>query len=488
MLFTRCPHCQTTFHITVDVLMKADGEVRCGRCAEVFNAFAELRGRSSHESADEGLPPAKEGAETPAQEDAPRHEDGAVAAPEPDGDTGGEIADRQPPAAAPPAEESRDDGQVETASTPEQREADMPIEAWAELNGEADAHELLETDEHAPGPEAAAQRSEQPTSPAAETPAGDDTLARTDEFMALDIEGIEAVTEACVPSDENHDSAPQDEDMSAAPAESTAPDTPSDDTPSDNDRETDASAAEATSAPAREGPGAQPDGPAETSGSAQPPSALVTAEAGDEEPLSPEQAHFLLLSETEHENSVPRPLEAAEPGVQMRWWGLASVLALALLTFQMMHHFRAELASEPIVGPLLRGAYGGLGMKLVPRWDVDQYRIVDWSATAEPNAEGKGTLRIEARLTNRGPRSQPYPRVRLDLKDRWEASVASRVFAPGEYLSSGAAAGALMKPGETVDGILEVVDPGPDAYGFELDVCVENNEGTLNCANDKVFR
>ena len=42
MLFTRCPDCDTTFRVTDDALAKANGQVRCGRCASVFNAYAEL--------------------------------------------------------------------------------------------------------------------------------------------------------------------------------------------------------------------------------------------------------------------------------------------------------------------------------------------------------------------------------------------------------------------------------------------------------------
>ncbi len=42
MLFTRCPECETTFRVTDETLKKASGQVRCGRCASVFNAYAEL--------------------------------------------------------------------------------------------------------------------------------------------------------------------------------------------------------------------------------------------------------------------------------------------------------------------------------------------------------------------------------------------------------------------------------------------------------------
>lgn len=38
MLYTRCPACTTTFRITADALGEAGGQVRCGRCATIFNA------------------------------------------------------------------------------------------------------------------------------------------------------------------------------------------------------------------------------------------------------------------------------------------------------------------------------------------------------------------------------------------------------------------------------------------------------------------
>ena len=37
-LITRCPHCQTTFHIRREQLAKAKGAVRCGSCLQVFKA------------------------------------------------------------------------------------------------------------------------------------------------------------------------------------------------------------------------------------------------------------------------------------------------------------------------------------------------------------------------------------------------------------------------------------------------------------------
>jgi hypothetical protein len=169
-------------------------------------------------------------------------------------------------------------------------------------------------------------------------------------------------------------------------------------------------------------------------------------------------------------------------------WLYASLTALVLLAAQLTNHFRSDLASVEGIGPMLRNLYGSLGIDLIPRWDLAQYRIVDWVATAEPNAKGRGSLRITAQIQNDGRRAQPFPYVHLQLKDRWEKSVASRMFRPVEYLDASERSEQLMPAGATARAELEVVDPGPDAYGFELDVCIEQPDETVRCAADDVFR
>jgi len=41
-LFTRCPDCDTVFRVTTRHLQASGGQVRCGRCDAVFDAFASL--------------------------------------------------------------------------------------------------------------------------------------------------------------------------------------------------------------------------------------------------------------------------------------------------------------------------------------------------------------------------------------------------------------------------------------------------------------
>src|SRR5271170_1926512 len=42
VLFTQCSKCETVFKLSAEVLRAAGGQVRCGKCGEIFNALARL--------------------------------------------------------------------------------------------------------------------------------------------------------------------------------------------------------------------------------------------------------------------------------------------------------------------------------------------------------------------------------------------------------------------------------------------------------------
>ena len=178
---------------------------------------------------------------------------------------------------------------------------------------------------------------------------------------------------------------------------------------------------------------------------------------------------------------------ASEPTRRGRWWSLAVAIGLLTLGAQAIHHFRSDIAANATFGPWLTATYGTLGGELTPHWDVHQYQIIDSITTAEPNERGIGSLKITARIQNRGPSRQPYPAVQLRLKDRYDAAVASRMFAPAEYLPRNIPRGRLMSPGETARAEIEIIDPGPDASGFEIDVCIEVEASLVTCGADEVF-
>jgi predicted Zn finger-like uncharacterized protein len=221
-----------------------------------------------------------------------------------------------------------------------------------------------------------------------------------------------------------------------------------------------------------------------------PPETAVVAE--DFEGISAHEVDEVLTSTaTAAQSDGPPswPAFGTEPERQpaSRWWTAAVALAVVALGAQALHYFRADVAGHPTFGPLLQDVYARFGTELTPRWDVRQYEILDWVATAEPNERGLGSLKITARIQNRGPLRQPYPAVQLRLKDRWDKAVSSRMFTPAEYLARESSSERLMAPGETTRAEMEVVDPGPDAYGFELDVCIEVEASLVTCGTDEVF-
>lgn len=337
MLFTRCPDCDTTFRVSDDALKKANGQVRCGRCASVFNAYAERR-EVPGEPAEAGAAQSTESENV--------------------------------------ARESSDAGQTASIGTRASRAGPQTVRPSAAAAGERQ-----------PGSE------------------------QIDELPVADV-----VTQI------QHDAVDEDADTGEFP----------------------------------------------------------TITKPNDDAIPPAQVEAVL--ETGAIVSWPPNLDEPRRGA---WWVAGVLVALFALGAQIVNHYRAELVKQPAIGALVQRTYAALGITVTPHWDVRQYEILDWVATAEPSSGGLGSLKITARIKNRGPEYQPYPSVNLRLKDRSETAVGTRTFTPPEYLA--AAPRELMAPGETARAQLEVVDPGPDAYGFELDVCIEVETHVLSCGSDKVF-
>lgn len=58
-MYTRCPKCETVFHITMEQLQAHNGTVRCGRCDNVFNADQQLFSDIPENAKEEPAPPPK---------------------------------------------------------------------------------------------------------------------------------------------------------------------------------------------------------------------------------------------------------------------------------------------------------------------------------------------------------------------------------------------------------------------------------------------
>jgi predicted Zn finger-like uncharacterized protein len=151
------------------------------------------------------------------------------------------------------------------------------------------------------------------------------------------------------------------------------------------------------------------------------------------------------------------------------WVSAAVVLAL-LLVFQVVQTNQEWLSGHT---PL----QGGGGK---PAAVLSTYQLRQWGVTGDPGANG--TLRVRASIMNAAAQLQPYPLLRVTLADRFGARVGAREFEPAEYL--GKAPARMLAPGERVDATLNILDPGKDAEGFEIDVCIRSAEKKIFCAGD----
>jgi len=163
------------------------------------------------------------------------------------------------------------------------------------------------------------------------------------------------------------------------------------------------------------------------------------------------------------------------------WLGAAVVSAL-LLAAQIVHQNREWFTARGHgpMGAVVRALYGALGSPLPAPANLSAYELRQWGVTGDPDANG--TLRVRASILNTAAQLQPYPLLRVMLADRFGKNIGRRDFEPAEYL--GRPTVKLLAPGERVDATLAILDPGKNAEGFEIDVCLRGVDRKISCASD----
>jgi len=399
-LYTQCSHCDTVFQLTAETLRAAGGQVRCGRCGEVFNALARL---------------------------------------------------------------------AEDASTFATPGEGSPRESALEMEARAD--EIL----HSPAPK-------RPAQPEPESD-GEDFAAGDVEFARLQLIEKFKPSRHETPAPPRHAAPPPAPPRSPAPKAKPAP-------PASPAESADDTAFEFTLPPG------ELDRVFVDPGAARvPPSSLEEAESSApgaqpaDEGAEPAARRAGALDVAEHVRRDvlaglrQRPLdevgEQANPAMRLVWSAAAAVLALALIV-QMIHENRVWLAGHgPLRGPL-QNLYAALGVRVQPPANLSAYQLRQWGVTGDPNAAG--TLRVRASILNTSAQLQPYPLLRVTLANRFGTHVGARDFEPAEYL--GRPTARLMTPGERADATLDIQDPGKDAEGFEIDVCLRGAGQIISCATD----
>jgi predicted Zn finger-like uncharacterized protein len=174
------------------------------------------------------------------------------------------------------------------------------------------------------------------------------------------------------------------------------------------------------------------------------------------------------------------PQESSAGLLTQRWPWVAGVAVLGFLfAVQVVHSQRNDLVKSPGIGPVIAGTYAFFGLMLLAPTDLSAYELRQWGAASDPNEANR--LLLRASIVNRATYAQPFPLLRLVLQDRFGGTLGMRDIGPADYLP-GADARGLLQPGERADAVIRIVDPGTEAVGFELDICLPA-EGGVRCAS-----
>jgi predicted Zn finger-like uncharacterized protein len=163
-------------------------------------------------------------------------------------------------------------------------------------------------------------------------------------------------------------------------------------------------------------------------------------------------------------------------------WLAGSVVLGLLLALQALNHWRDALASSPALSAPLGRIYASIGVPLDPHWNLAAYDIRQQGAASDPS--DSHVIRVRLSVSNRAPRAQPVPWLRLTLLDRYGKAIATRDLAPAEYWPQGHPARAFLTHDERIDSEVAVHDPGNDSASFELDVCLKSAHDVVRCAGD----
>ena len=484
-MYTQCPDCGTVFKVTADALRAAQGAVRCGICSTSFSALDYLSERPLLRPHDEEPPhddtitveelPGTEfielssvGEPSAEPSSAPGGDDSASGPTPPVGSDG---AEEEPGRAAAdvqqdgdPHGDSHEDGDADADAGDDDDDAG-DADAILEFHGSAEDLDRLFIERHFEVPRIGAAQTE-------------DVERSISEISASDLSGIEVIEEA-LPDDGA--AAPETAHPGEVAAVLAFPRHGRDDTGDDDSREDFSDPLSRTD----EYPVLRMDEP--SGGDPEGEGHGDRRRQGDDEVLQ-----ILIPAELRRAAAQSHPPADAfaeghdrEAPAGRRWPLVAGLLVLLLaIAAQATHFWRAELVRHPYLGPWLLRAYSAAGLELQPPVDLSAFELTQLGATNDPVQAGR--LKVRASIVNRAPFAQPYPLLRLSLQDRFGTTVGVRNLEPAEYLPGGAA-GALLAPSRRADAEVVFVDPGRDAVGYELDVCLRDATG-IRCSAELTGR
>jgi predicted Zn finger-like uncharacterized protein len=426
-MYTSCPECGTVFRITTHDLRVAEGHVRCGHCSATFNAVASLSDALPPDTMPDAVtvpPPEPAGTTPPVDVAATAHGDDTLEFDIPEGNWSSFFTGE-------PLSKGRQEPLI----------ADTPAEPAEPVHLPAEDRDWSDAPPEPPAPDADDDDDWQALLEEVQ-----DDNAVTDSVYIIEADAPQDVPEQSVPAGN-----PWDE--SAVEATGTPAPLPAD---------------FAANLVAGSGTAADTDWP----GSGVDRDGGRTAAGTPDGPaIDPPFAW-----------TPPEPVATVKPG--RRWiYATGSVLLALTLVIQLLHQRRDELATNPSFTEPLQRVYGDLGIPLWPAWDLRAYEIRNYEAVADRS--NRGALDILARIAVVGDDRVGQPLVRITITDRFGESMGSRVFGPDEYLGKNARPREPVSPGTLIPVEISLKDPGRDAQGFDVDICLMSQRDGMTCQSER---
>ena len=149
-------------------------------------------------------------------------------------------------------------------------------------------------------------------------------------------------------------------------------------------------------------------------------------------------------------------------------WGSLTGLCTLLLLIQFAWIQFDRLARENAFRPLYATACAILSCQLPDQFNPDA--ISTSNLVVRPAKDLAYALQVDALIENRASYAQPFPDLELSFTDINNFPVASRRFKPREYLAGELAGKKEMPPAKPVHISLQIVDPGPKAVSYGLQI------------------
>jgi predicted Zn finger-like uncharacterized protein len=397
-VFTQCSKCETVFRLSAEVLRAAGGQVRCGKCGEVFNALAHLAEDASAFTA---------------------------------GESSFDL-------------ETRADSILESPAPASPRRAPPSSEEFAPPGVEIARLQILDWNEN----DASAEPSAEPSDLATEQ-FGETSLEFTlppGELDRIFVETKKGVRARVPPTPPQESEEPEEiEVFNAADPNSTV-----------SIAAIPKSAMPAAAAAVEAAPAAAPSGfevPEEVrlemlSGIESSPDAESIAEL--ERPSRPVKRR---VSPFDH-----APQESDSAFIP---WLAAAIAAGVLLIAQVVHQNREWLAAHAPLGGSLRALYSKMGAPVTPPANLSAYQLRQWGVTGDPAADGTLRVRASILNTAAQLEPYPLLRVTLANRfggsigtrdfepSEYLGKPTAKLLAPGERAD---ATLDILDPGKSAEG------------------------------------